>query len=220
MLWPPDASNWLIGKDPDAGKDWRQEEKGTTEDEMVGCHHWLHGHEFEQAPEVGEGQGSLVCCSPWDPKSRTWLSDWTELNWNPIKSVIETPLKSMPNKTAEPCILTTAADICGPQYLSRWITLCLYSLKQGKHYLERLRETHSHIWRNMPCSCMGRTIWHYKDAQLIYRFNAILVQTPEVFPIENWQTSYNIYMEILNNLEENNQSWRTYQILRLTMELW
>ena len=64
ILWPPDAKNWLIGKDPDAGKDWRREVKGTTEDEMVGWHHWLDGHEFEQAQGVGDGQGSLVCCSP------------------------------------------------------------------------------------------------------------------------------------------------------------
>ena len=63
-LWPPAAKNWLIGKDPDAGKDWRQEEKGMTEDEMVGWHHPLDGHEFEQAPGVGDGQGSLSCCSP------------------------------------------------------------------------------------------------------------------------------------------------------------
>ena len=64
ILWPPDVKNWLIRKDPDAGKDWRQEEKGTTEDEMVGWHHQLDGHEFGQAPGVGDGQGSLACCSP------------------------------------------------------------------------------------------------------------------------------------------------------------
>ena len=64
ILWPPDAKSWLLGKDPDAGKDWGQEEKGTTEDEIVGWHHWLNGHKFEQAPGVGEGQGSLACCSP------------------------------------------------------------------------------------------------------------------------------------------------------------
>ena len=69
---------WLIRKYPDAGKDWRQEEKGTTEDEMVGWHHQLNGREFEQAPGVGDGQGSLVCCSPWGHKE----SDMTEwLNW-------------------------------------------------------------------------------------------------------------------------------------------
>ena len=64
ILWPPDAKNWLIWKDPHAGNDWRREEKGTTEDEMVGWHHRLNGHESEQALGVGDGQGSLACCSP------------------------------------------------------------------------------------------------------------------------------------------------------------
>ena len=64
ILWPPDAKSWLIWKDPDAWKDWRQEEKGTTEDEMIGWHHQLDGHEFEQILGDSEGQGSLVCCSP------------------------------------------------------------------------------------------------------------------------------------------------------------
>ena len=78
VLWPPDVKNWLIGKDPDAGKDWRREEKGTTEEGMVGWHHWLNRHEFEQTPGDVEGQGSLVCCSPWGRKE----SDMTEqLNW-------------------------------------------------------------------------------------------------------------------------------------------
>ena len=79
ILWLPDAKNWLIGKDPDAGKDWGQEEKGMTEDEMGGWHHWLNGHEFEQTPGDGEGQGSLVCFSSRGPKE----SDTTErLNSN------------------------------------------------------------------------------------------------------------------------------------------
>ena len=81
ILWPPDAKNWFLGKDPDAGKDWSQEEKGTTEDETVGWHHWRDGHEFEQAPGVSDDQGSLVCCSSWVVKDQTRLSDWTELNW-------------------------------------------------------------------------------------------------------------------------------------------
>ena len=81
ILWPPDVKNWLTGKDPDAGKDWRQEEKGTTEDNMVEWHHQLDGHEFEQAPGVGDGQRSLACCSPWGRKE----SDIAEqLNWNDI----------------------------------------------------------------------------------------------------------------------------------------
>ena len=81
ILWPPDAKNWLIGKDPDAGKDWRQGEKGMTEDEMFGCHHWLNGHEFEQALGDGGGQGSLSCCSPWGCKEldmTVWLNNNTK----------------------------------------------------------------------------------------------------------------------------------------------
>ena len=83
VLWPPDAKNWLIGKDPDAGKDWGQEEKGTTEDEIVGWHHRLNGHESELALGVGVGQGSMVCCSSWGHREldiTEWLN-WTELNW-------------------------------------------------------------------------------------------------------------------------------------------
>ena len=78
IVWPPDAKNWLIWKDPDAENDRRWEEKGTTENEMVGWHHWLNGHEFEQAAGVGGGQGGLACCSPLGLKE----SDMTEwLNW-------------------------------------------------------------------------------------------------------------------------------------------
>ena len=82
ILWPPDVKNWLIGKDLDAGKDWRQE-KGTTEDAMVGWHHRLDGLESEQALGVGDGQGSLACYSPWGRKK----SDMTErLNWSLVFS--------------------------------------------------------------------------------------------------------------------------------------
>ena len=78
ILWPSDAKNWLNGKDPDSGKDWRGEEKGTTEDEMVVWHHRLNGHKFEYTPGVGDGQGGLTCCSPWGRKE----SDATDrLNW-------------------------------------------------------------------------------------------------------------------------------------------
>ena len=68
VLWPPDVKSQVIGKDPDAGKDWGQEQKGTTEDEMVELHHWLNGHEFEQVLGDSEGQRSLACCSPWGHK--------------------------------------------------------------------------------------------------------------------------------------------------------
>ena len=86
ILWPPDAKNWLISKDPDAGKGSRQEDKGTTEDEMTGWDHRLDGPEFEQAPVVGDGQGNLVCCSPWGHKE----SDTTErLNWTALPLLLK-----------------------------------------------------------------------------------------------------------------------------------
>ena len=79
ILWPPDAKSWLIRKDPDAGKDWRQEEKGTTEDEMVGWYHWLSGDEFEQTLGLGDGQGGLACCDSWGRKELdTQTSDWSD----------------------------------------------------------------------------------------------------------------------------------------------
>ena len=79
ILWPPDVKSLLIGKDPDAGKDWWQEEKGMTEDEMVGWHHWLNEHESEQALGVGDGQGSLACCTPWSCKE---LDTTEQLNYH------------------------------------------------------------------------------------------------------------------------------------------
>ena len=83
IFCPPDVKSWLIWKDPDAGKDWRWEEKGTTEDEMVGWHHWLNGHESEWPPGVGDGQEGLACYSPCGHKESDTTEglNWTELNW-------------------------------------------------------------------------------------------------------------------------------------------
>ena len=105
ILWPPDVKNWLIGKDPDAGEFWRQEEKGTTEDEMVGWHRRLDGREFEQAPGVGDGQGSLVCCSPWCCKE----SDTNE-GWNWTEETQRVPLTLGPG--------LPASVVLAPSYLS------------------------------------------------------------------------------------------------------
>ena len=84
ILWPPDVESWLIGKDPDAGRDWGQEEKGTTKDEMAGWHHWLDGLEFEWTSGDGDGQRGLVYCDSWGCKESdtTERLNWTELNWN------------------------------------------------------------------------------------------------------------------------------------------
>ena len=90
ILWPPDVKNWLIWKDPDAGNVWRREEKGMTEGEIVGWHHWFNGHEFEKIPGVGGSQGGLACCSPWGHKE----SDMTEqLNWTELNlKLVQNPL--------------------------------------------------------------------------------------------------------------------------------
>ena len=90
ILWPPDAKSWLIGKDSDAGKDWGQEEKGTTEDEMAGWHHRLDAHEFEWTPGAGNEQGGLACCDSCSCKEldTTEWPNWTELNWPNILEVL------------------------------------------------------------------------------------------------------------------------------------
>ena len=90
ILWPPDVKNWLTRKDPNAGKDWKWEEKGTTEDEMVGWYHQLNGHASEEALGVGDGQGSLACCSPCGRKESetTERLNWTELNFRWYESEI------------------------------------------------------------------------------------------------------------------------------------
>ena len=82
ILWPPDGKNWLIGKDPGDGKDCRWEEKGTTEDEMVGWHRWHNGHGLGWTPGVGDGQEGLVCCSPWGHKESDRTEPLTEMNWS------------------------------------------------------------------------------------------------------------------------------------------
>ena len=86
VLWPPHVKSWLIGKNSDAGRDWGQEEKGMTEDEMARWHHWLDGHEFEWTPGIGDGQGGLACCNSWGHKE----ADTTEqLNWTELSTFIE-----------------------------------------------------------------------------------------------------------------------------------
>ena len=90
VLWPPHVKSWLIGKDSDAGRDWGQEEKGTTEDETAGCHHWLDGRESEWTPGDGDGQGGLACYGSWGHKesdTTKWLN-WTKLKWTFIKCIV------------------------------------------------------------------------------------------------------------------------------------
>ena len=99
ILWPPHAKSWFIGKDPDAGKDWGQEKKGTTENEMAGWHHWLDGHDFGWTPGVGDGQGGLACC---DLQGHRVRHDWaTELNWT-SKCSMHTVPQSLPRPCSRP----------------------------------------------------------------------------------------------------------------------
>ena len=100
ILWPPDAKNWLIWKDPDDGKDWGQEEKGMTEDKMVGWHYQLNGREFEWTPGVSDEQGGLACCGSWGRKESdtTVRLNWTELKY--IKSVFRSSVWSDPKHCA------------------------------------------------------------------------------------------------------------------------
>ena len=116
ILWQPDAKNWLTGKDTDAGKDWKQEEKGPTEDEMVQWHHWLNGHEFEQALGVGDGQGSLAYCSSWGCKD----SDMTErLNWTGGSVVKNSPTNAGVRSLVQVDPTSfRATQPCWPQLLS------------------------------------------------------------------------------------------------------
>ena len=114
ILWPPHVKSWLIGKDSDAGRNWGQEEKGTTEYEMAGWHHRLNGHEFEWTPGVGNGQGGLACCNSWGRKE----SDMTEwLNWT------EKWYRKLLTKTSEGGWRLTHLLVCvGLYILFQWVT--------------------------------------------------------------------------------------------------
>ena len=115
ILWPPDAKSWLIWKDPDAGKDWGQE-KGTTEDEMAGWHHWLSGQGFGWTLGVGDGQGGLACYGSWGRKESdtTEQLKWTELNWTELNWTESLWFYSVARKYSD---LLTAF-----QNISRWTT--------------------------------------------------------------------------------------------------
>ena len=122
VLWPPHAKSWLIGKDPDAGRDWGQEEKGTTEDEMAAWHHWLDGHESEWTPGVGDGQGGLACCDSWGRKE----SDTTEgLNWTELLELLLNPDIHIPHYLFHifPICLRVTSALSFPNLVSRFVFL-------------------------------------------------------------------------------------------------
>ena len=133
VLWPPDAKNLLVWKDPDAGKDWRQE-KGMTEDEMVGLHHWLNGHEFEHALGVGGGQGSLVCYSPWDLKESD-TAVW--LNWAQLLEKLRDIFHTLSFFSAVICTVSSYTGNIGTWWgiwkKFQWILLALPQLHPYRH---------------------------------------------------------------------------------------
>ena len=159
--WPPDAKHWLIGKGPDAGRDWGQEEKGTTEDEMAGLHHQHNGHEFESTPGVGNGQGGLVCCSSWGHKE----SDKTEwLNWNWTKLCTLAPLlhrllqwdAHIPRLESSPHLLQLQKSPCT-------VTKTQHS-KKIKRKIKRVNDKTlttkpAHNKRSSRVSCYNHCIW-------------------------------------------------------------
>ena len=168
ILWPPDAKNWLIWKDPDAGKDWGQEEKGMTEDEMVGWHHRLSGHELEWAPGVGDGQGGLACCNPWGHKESymTEQLSWAELCHLP-SSVLGSWMRASTAK--EPSALS--GDRIWQKQLGQWVGGS--PAKRGE--MRRCRIVINAQCRGVGwCLVMGPAGWcplglgiHFREAQRV-----------------------------------------------------
>jgi len=139
ILWPPHVKSWLIGKDSDAGRDWGQEEKGTTEDEMAGWHHRLDGHKFEWTPGVGDGQGGLACCDSWGRKE---LDTTEQLNWTEMKNY-------------KLCWFSTWGQFCTPRehlvmsgFMTREGRCCWYLEGRSQSHAEHptMYKSPSHPW--------------------------------------------------------------------------
>ena len=158
ILWPPDVESWLNGKDPDAGKDWKQEEKGTAEEEMVGWHHRLNGHEFERTLGDSEGQGSPACCNPGAAKSQTRHSNWTREEPGPIdlRAVIccEKLLQSCPTLCDPMDCSLPGSSVCGilQARILEWIC---HSLLQGIFPTQGLNQHVLHL------TCVGRRVLYH-----------------------------------------------------------
>jgi len=139
VLWPPHVKSWLIGKDSDAGKDWGQEEKGTTEDEMAGCHHWLDGGESGWTPGVGDGQGGLACCDSWgrQESDRTERLIWSDLIISKMHSKFRNVKvrKNVQLRVKEICISSYSLweFFLGPFFKKLTSTLYLFTAVLGLH---------------------------------------------------------------------------------------
>ena len=174
ILGPPDVKSWLIWKDPDAGKDWRQE-KGTTEDEMVEWHHRLNGHEFEQGPAVGDGQGGLACCNPWGRKE----SDTTEqLNWTEGRKE-RRATSSLPHElSCERAVSCPASFLPWGPHLSWLPAVLLLRAPAGR----RLACALPPLLLSTPCtgaglSSLSRGLWWSRQHRIINHLSIHQLQT-------------------------------------------
>ena len=162
ILWPPDVKSWLIGKDPDAGKDWGPEEKGMTEDEMVGWHHRLNWHGFGWTPGVGDDREAWSAVVHGVPKSRTWLSDWTELNelnWYICKSIL-TDLDLTLCDPMDGSLPGSAVHGIFQERILEWAAIS---------FCRRSSQPRDRTW----VSCIADrhfTVWATREAHSIYRY--------------------------------------------------
>ena len=166
VLWPPHAKSWLIGKDSDAGRGWGQEEKGTTEDEMAGWHHWLDGRESEWTLGIGDGQGGLVCCNSWGHKKL----DMTErLNWtdSSIKTIPWLFFPSFPKKSYRVLPLWSHSTLCLPFHIISQLFVCDDYSNNFVTYVFLPRYFFSSIWLSqvlvVACGifCLCFNMWYF-----------------------------------------------------------
>ena len=161
VLWPRHAKSWLIGKDSDAGRGWGQEEKGTTEDEMAGWHHWLDELEFEWTPGVGDGQGGLVCCNSWGRKE----SDTTErLNWT---EVFVSPGSVFRSRIAELCCKWFFNLIWNCQSFPEWLYHFVFLWVVSKISCCSVSSEHGIVWVFLFLFCHFNRSWLYLIVVLI-----------------------------------------------------
>ena len=175
-LWPPDAKSWLIWKDPDARKDWKRE-KGMTEDEMVGWHHRLNGHEFEQAPGIDEGQGSLACCSS---RGRRVGHDWTtELNLQHKSTHLREGLWTFKGLQTWPALVQSTQQLCERGYCPWLLLLAFLQVKELK-----LREVQWSIKNN---SHRSTNQGHYSHSSLSKSVHVLLLSTTRLLLLGHQQ---------------------------------
>ena len=169
ILWQPHSKSWPIGKDPDPGRDWGQEEKGMTKDEMAGWHHRLNGHESEWTAGVGDGQGGLECCSSWGCKEwdTTERLNWTELKRVQLlqKEILETFSKSLPSSNSLESLAEQLADQLSVLDPRRWLQSITHSIGSGTIMLIIILVI---IFVIFPC--LSTKIVQTKQTQLVRAF--------------------------------------------------